>query len=218
MPWQRRTLWGAWSLSFALALACIGVFIQGVMRDTRSGDPVLRVDFSSATRSEASFRVWGQETYDLLISSVNHDASLVGHPLGAEFEIRVAGPDGKPVLYRTYASGATGHQIPSNYGDVKLATLELDGSPLRSWTLRLEVLKPDPMFRTAQTHLKLYKRQYNSGMGGLVNYAIMIPGAVLLLLALAVSVPLFRGGSRLPLLLTASAVFLFLLVPYLVRT
>src|SRR5688572_29107732 len=119
MSWQRRTLWGGWGLSFALALACISVLMQGLIRDLRPWDPVLRVDFSSAPHSaEASFRVWGQHTYDLLISSVNHDASLVDRRLGAEFEVEVADPNGHPVLRRTYAPGATGHQVPSNYGDV----------------------------------------------------------------------------------------------------
>lgn len=217
MTWRRRTLWGAWGLSFLLALACMAVFIQGVMRDTRAGDPVIRVDFAIAPgRIEASFRVWGQRTYDLLISSVNHDASLVGRRLAAEFEIEIVDPDGKPVLHRKFPAGETGHQIPSNYGDVRLATIELDSSPLRSWTLRVNVLKPDPAFLAAQTHLKLYKRQYDPGMGGLINYAIIIPGGILLLLALIMSVPLAIGGARLPLFLTAGTGLLLLLLPHLI--
>jgi hypothetical protein len=216
MAWQRLALWGAWALSFLLALACIAVFIQGVVRDNRVGSPVIRVDFSSARGwGEASFRVWGQQTYDLLISSVNHDASLVGRQLGAEFAIEITDPDGRLVLQRTFLSGATGHRVPSNYGDVRLATLELDGSPVRTWSLRVRVLKPDSAFPPEQTHLKLYKRQYDPGMGGLMNYAIMVPGALLLSLALVLSVPLWRGGSRWPLLLTALAAVLVLVAPHL---
>jgi hypothetical protein len=139
---------------------------------------------------------------------------LVGRSLGAEFEVEIADPDGKPVWQQAFSAGATGHRVPSNYGDVRLATMDLDGSPLRPWTMRMKILAPDPMFKTTQTQLKLYKRQYDPGMGGLMNYVMMIPAALFFLLALALSLPLARGGSRAPLILTAIGAvgFLWLLV------
>lgn len=211
--WQRRTLWCAWGVAFGLAVACMGVVVQGVIRDTRAGDPVIPVDFAAKPHSaEASFRVWGRHTYDLLISSVNHDASIVGRRLAAEFQVEIADPDGHVVLQRTFPPGSTGLELPYDYGDVGLAALELDGSPLRSWTLRVNILESDPDFKSAQTHLKLYKQRYDPGMGGLMNYAMMVPGGVLLLVALALAIALARGGSRVPLLVTGAGGVLILLI------
>ena len=79
----------------------------------------------------------------------------------------------------------------------------------------MNVLEPDPAFETTQTHVKLYRMQDDPGMGGLMNYAVMIPGGILLLGALLLSIPLARGGSRGPLLLTLSAGVLVLLIPSL---
>lgn len=211
--WQRRILWAAWGIAFGLAVACIAVFVQGVMRDTRAGDPVIPVDFSAQPHSaEASFRVWGRHTYDLLVSSVNHDAGLVGRRLTAEFQVEIADPDGRLVLERTFPPGSTGLAIPDNYADVGLATLELDGSPLRSWTLRVTVVNPDPGFKSGSTHVKLYRQRDDPGMGGLMNYAMLVPGSVLLLVALALAIALARGGSRVPLLLTGAGGIVVMLV------
>jgi hypothetical protein len=212
--WQRRTVWSAWALVFGLACACSIVFLQGMLRDMRAGDPALRVDFSSRPMpAEARFRVWGAQEYTLLIASVNHDTRVLNRPLNAGFEIEVVRPDGRAILRETYSPGATGHRVPLNYGDVKLAALQLEGSPLRQWVLRVSVHEPDPAFKTTQTHVKLHRTQYEPGMGGLMIYAIMIPGGILMLGALALSISLATGGSRLPLLITTSVVALVLLLP-----
>jgi hypothetical protein len=206
MSWKRRVLWVVWGLSFGLGLVCLGVFMQGLIRDSDAGDAIIRVNFASpAGWVSAPFRVWGEGTYHLRISSVNHDPQFTGRPLDAEFEVQVIAPDGNAVLRQTYGAGATGHRVPDNYGDRRLATLDLNDWPLRRGELRVGVLKPDPNFITGQTELRLRKERYDPGMGGLINYVMVIPAGIFLLIALGVSFLLARAGSRAPLISTLVA-------------
>ena len=202
----------AWGLAFALSLTCAGVFVHGLVRDARPFDPEIRLDVGTASGWEsAPFRVWGDETYSLLIRSVNHDAALVGRPLMAGLEIRVLKPDGEPVLHRSYGPGETGHEIPDNYGDVRLATLSLSDWPLRAWDLQVRVTEPDPRFLTVSTDVELYEQRPLVGMGGLISYAMIFPSGAFRLLSLGLAVPLARSGSRWPLVVTGASAILFLL-------
>lgn len=196
-------LWTGWAVTFGLALACFIILIQGVMRDTRWGEPAIPVDFSEASgwHSE-SFRVWGKDTYTLFISSVNHDPELAGRHLTANFDVRILGADGEPVLNRLYYGEYLTHKVPQGYGDLPLATLEISGKPWRPGTLQVRVREPDPAFRTTRSELKLWKEGSEVGMGGLLNYAFMFPGAVLLALALVLSGALARRGPKWPLVAT----------------
>jgi hypothetical protein len=194
-----------------LTLIFTSIFVQGVLRDRRIGEPVLRIDLSSASDwVSAPFRVWGPGTYTLFISSVNHDPKFVGALLAGDFEVSIADPDGVRFFHQVYASGSTGHLLPSNYGDSKLGSFKLDDWPLRSWMLRARVLKPDPRFNTAQTHIKFWKDRYDPGMGGLMNYVMIIPALVFLVLSFLVSLALAAKGFRTPIFVTVACSIAFL--------
>ena len=198
----RTALWVAWATFFTLGLVCLGVFMQGVLRDTHAGDPVIRVDFTSRpTSASVPFRVWGSATYALMLSSVNHDPQHVGTSLEGEFEVLILGPNENAVFRQRYAAGTTGHSVPSNYGDKTLTTIQLNDWPLRSWKLQVKLDRPDPKFRTVLTEVKLRKQRYDPGMGGLMNYAMMLPAAVFLALALGTSLALVKR-SKVPVALT----------------
>lgn len=51
-----------------------------------------------------------------------------------------------------------------------------------------------------RSEIKLRKARPELGMGGLMNYAIIVPAGILLILAMLVAVPL-RATSRAPLIL-----------------
>lgn len=212
---KRRLLLLFWGLSFLLALGSGAIFIQGLMRDYYTGDPVVRFDPGRKTGWIASsFRVWGQGSYALRISSVNHNPDFVGRLLESEFEVMITDPEEKTVLRKTYRPGSIEHRVPSNYGDTLLETLELNDWPNRSWRLQVRVTKGDPDFVTSQTQLKLRKQRYDPGMGGLLNYAMLVPAGLFLVVAIILSSLLAAGGTFTPLVLTAvaSSAFLFILV------
>lgn len=203
----------AWTFSFVLALVCIGIFAQGVIRDHRVGQPVIEVDFSEPSGwKEERFRVWGEDSYKLFISSVNHDPEFVGRHLVADFQVRIDGAQGNTVFAREYYGEYLMHKVPNGYGDTALAEINISGWPWQQGVLAVRVTEPDPAFRTTRSELKLWKVQRDVGMGGLINYAMLLPGILLLLLAFAFAVPLARRGHKWPLIVTASVLILFLTV------
>jgi hypothetical protein len=200
---RSRILLGVWAILFASALACAALVVQGMLRDTRYGEPVQRLDLSADTDWLATpFRVWGAGRHRLILSSVNHEDRLVGRSFDGEIEIQVVNPDGRIVLQRAYPPGSTGHSVPSNYGDVTLDTIDVDGWPLRRWALLVRVSDGDPAFETVSSEVKLRKVRPELGMGGLINYAMIVPAGILLILATLVAVPLARANSRTPLILS----------------
>lgn len=202
-PVKRKLLWAAWVVSFVLALAAIVIFVQGILRDTRAGEPVVHIDLASPSDWRSTpFRIWGQGKFRLFISSVNHDPQFLGAPLAGNFEVAIDDPDGKVFFQELYAAGSTDHSLPNNYGDSLLRTFEIDDSPWRQWTLKARVLKPDPRFRTAHTELKLWKERYDPGMGGLINYVMIIPAGIFLLIAFVTAAALAAGGPKTPLVLS----------------
>lgn len=197
-------LWAAWLICFAVALAATGLFAHGAVRDTRIGEPAINVDPAAASGwQSAGFRVFGQGDYRLFISSVNHDPGRAGTPLEGTFEVAILDPEGNAVFEESFAGRETDHEIPGNYGDAELATLVLDDWPVRKWTLKFRVIDPDPGFKGIHTQVKLWKQRDDPGMGGLLNYVMIIPAGVFLLLALAASAALAARRRRWPLALTA---------------
>ena len=76
---KRRVLLSLWCLTFILALGSSAIFLRGLIRDYYTGDAVVR--FNPAQQTEwisDSFRVWGQGSHALRLSSVNHDSVPVG--------------------------------------------------------------------------------------------------------------------------------------------
>lgn len=193
----------------------ITMFGQGILRDRRIGEPVLRIDLSSTSDWVSTrFRIWGRGTHSLFVSSVNHDPRFIGADLAAAFEISITNSSGMRFFHRLYAPGSTGHVLPSNYGDRKLGSFELDDLPLRNWTLAARVVEPDPRFKTARTEIKFWKERYDPGMGGLMNYVMAIPALLFLVLSFLASLALASRGFRTPVVVTAvgGASFLVLFV------
>jgi hypothetical protein len=208
-----RLLLGAWVVSFALGLVCLAVLAQGVIRDRRLGEPVLPIDLSRTSGwTSTPFRVWGEGSYRLFLSSVNFDSTHVGVPLGADFEVIVVDPAGRPVVARVFRAGSTDHVLPYNYGDSRLAELRLKDWPLRPWRLKARVLAPDPRFRTAQSAIKFWKERHDPGMGGLMNYVMIVPAEIFLGVALILSIPLASRANPAPLIITIVTTVLSLVI------
>lgn len=197
-------LWVGWALAFGLSLACFVALLSGVARDARWGEPTIPLDFSevSGWQSE-SFRVWGEETYNLRLSSVNHDPEYTGRFLAADFRIRILGADDQPVLDRLYRGETLDHSVPQGYSDLLLARLDIRGKPWRPGKIQVRVSEPDPAFKTTRSELKLWKERPNVGMGGLINYAMMVPGGIMLALSLLFASMLASRGRKWPLIATA---------------
>lgn len=196
-------LWIGWALAFALAAACFAVLLQGVARDARWGQPAIPVDFSEVSAwQSASFRVWSEDTYTLFVSSVNHDPEYIDRFLTADFRVRILGADEQPVLDRLYRGETLDHTVPRGYGDVRLATINIKGKPWRPGTLQVRVTEPDPAFRTTRSEVRLWKEQQDLGMGGLVNYAMLVPGGIMLVLSLLIASMLASRGRKWPLIAT----------------
>lgn len=199
---RNRILLGSWTILFVSALACAAIVVQGVLRDTRYGEPVQRLELSADTDWLATpFRVWGAGQHRLILSSVNHEDRLVGRSFDGGIEVRIVDPDGRVVLQRAYPPGSTGHSVPSNYGDVTLDTVDVDDWPFRRWELLVKVSDGDPGFENVRSEIKLRKERPELGMGGLMNYAMILPAGILLILATLIAVPL-RATSRAPLILS----------------
>ena len=214
---KRWLLWISWAISFSVALLAAALLLQGVLRDTRAGEPTVRIDFSAASDWKSiPFRVWGAGRYAIFVSSVNHDPALTGRALNAAFEVRVMTPEGRTYFHQRYAPGSTGHVLPDNYGDRRLALLDLDGNPLQSWLLRYRVTQPDRGFPPNMTELKLWKERPDPGMGGLMNYVMIIPALFFTLVAGILATVLAAKKHYLPLGLTvplALAVFAAFIAP-----
>jgi hypothetical protein len=207
---KHRFLFAAWLLFFALSSLCAAIFVQGLWRDNRVGEPVLQIDFGTkADWISVPFRVWGAGSYTLFVSTVNHDLQRVGAPLNAEFEVAIEAPAGR-FFGQLYSSGSTAHVIANNFGITQLASLKIDDSPLRTWTLKARVLRPDPAYRGVRTDIKIWKERYDPGMGGLVNYVMAIPAAIFLLVALGLAAALARKGSPAPIWITSITAAVFL--------
>lgn len=208
-------LLAGWFACFLLGAAAAGVFAHGLWRDLRIGEPVLGLDFGVATPGwvETRFRVWDDARFKLFFSSVNHDEARVGAPLAAAFEVSIEGPHGR-IFERAYAPLATGHTLPFNYTDTELGHVELKGAGFNTWALRARVLAPDPRYVGVRSELKLWSDRADPGMGGLINYVMILPAAFFMLLAAAFAVALAGRKIYAPLWLTAAvALPLLVLVP-----
>lgn len=204
---KRQVLFVTWLLMFLLALGSIGFVAQGLMRDFYTGDPVATVDLRMpAAWKTVPFRVWGPGVYDLYISSVNHDSAQVGRRFHGTLAVRIKAPSSTTVFERMYGADTLDHRIPLNYGDNRLATITLDDRPWRRWELQVRVVDGDPKFQPSITQVKLRKQRYDPGMGGLMNYAMILPAGVFMLLALGFSIPLANVSgwvNKVPLTLSA---------------
>jgi hypothetical protein len=142
---------------------------------------------------------------------VNHDPASVGRPFGGALEVRIIDPDDRITFERNYPAGSTEHRVPMNYGDKLLEEFVLESRPLRSWRLQVRVADGDPDFVTARTEISLRKQRYDPGMGGLVNYVMIVPAGIFLFVALLFALPLGKAGNPYPLIATVLASVAFLI-------
>jgi hypothetical protein len=194
----------AWGVFCTIAMLSWFIFIAGVWRDERPADPVLDIEVSRAGQWKSQpFRVWGDGEYKLFISSVNFDSTHLGAPLTAQLDVQVVSPGGETLFARTYGAGQTGLLLPVNYTDADLTELHLDASVMRRYELRARVVSGDARFAPATTQLKLYRKQYDPGMGGMINYVMIFPAMVFSAVAFVMALSLLRGGRKWPLAVTS---------------
>lgn len=133
--------------------------------------------------------------------------------------VRVLDPGGGVSLERAYEANRLEHRASGGMTWTRLEELRLDGLPFRSWRLEGRIVEGDPTFESGpglRSRLLLRRDRPEVGMGGLINYVMVIPAALFLLLSLGLALGLARrGGSRAPAwisgLLLAALVGLFAL-------
>lgn len=203
MKWL-RILWGACLL---LGLASLGIVLQGFLRDSRAGDPAVSIDLArSSAWTDDSFRVWGASSYRLRLSTVYFGEGPIGAVFEGEVEMRVIAPGGGEVLRARVPFGEKTIVLAKNHQSVELGEVDLDDWPLRSGRIEVRVVRPDPRFSGAVAHVELVKRRPDPGMGGMLNYAFIVPAAFFILLALVLAIVIAaRGGGMIPLAISGAA-------------
>jgi hypothetical protein len=196
----------AWAVSMALAVVCAGVFAAGVARDNRAGEPTLEMSFSMpGDWSRVPFRVRRAGTYRLFVSTVNHDPQRVGAPFSGQLEVMISRPDGTPFYSGRFEGAAIRHTVPDNYGDAELARVDLDASLAGTWILAVRVAEPSPAFAGLRSQVKLWREREDPGMGGLINYVMIVPATLFAMLGLLLALPLARRGIYWPILASGAA-------------
>lgn len=190
-----------WLAMLALGVLCIGLFIQGLVRDTRLGDPDLSVDLSQPSRTHHDFRLWRGGEYDLAVSSVNHVPPFKV-PFTGSMNVVLTDADGRELINRILDSSSA-HMRPDNMSWSLLDSLMLSRRIVGQMRLSAVVGTGDQQFRGVTTTVHLRRRQYDPGMGGLVNYVVLLPGIIFMVLSGAAGLSVLQhGGSRAPLLIT----------------
>jgi hypothetical protein len=199
----RTFLYGLWLVSLLVGLFCMGLFIQGLVRDQRTGQPDVALDLSGTPSIySTSFTVWRPGQYDLALSSVNHTPPF-GAPFRGTLEVALTDAGGREILTRTVDS-TSGHARPGNMSWTPLDSIRLERSMTGKSTLSARLIEPDPRFAGVRTRLHLRLRQDDPGMGGLVNYVALAPGILFTVIALATSISISqRGWGAGPFRLTA---------------
>jgi hypothetical protein len=190
-----------WLLALLAGVFCAGLFFQGVVRDQRIGDPDVSLDLSKPLSSSREFRPWRGGWYDLAVSSVNHTPPF-GTAFRGKVEIVLVDGSGQAMLKRALDSSRA-HPRPNNMSWTQLDSVKLERSFFDPMTLSARVVAADAGFAGVMTRVHLRRRQYDPGMGGMVNYIMLAPGILLLVVALGIGANIAgRGWGRAPLRLT----------------
>ncbi len=202
---MRNLLYVFWLATLAVGVFCITLFLKGLMRDNRIGQPDVPVNLSSAASSASrDFRIWRAGEYDLTLSSVNHSPPF-DVPFSGKLEVIVSGPDGHVLVHRI-VDGSSAHMRPNNMSWTVLDSVRLERSLGKKSRLTARVIQPDPQFAGVTTTVHLRQRQYDPGMGGLVNFVMLFPGIVFMAVSFAIALSIsHRGGGATPLWLTLIA-------------
>ena len=198
---MRPVLSTVWLLALLVGIFCTGLFLQGVIRDERIGDPDVSLDLSRHSLGSREFRPWRGEWYDLAVSSVNH-APPFGVPFRGNVEIRLVDGSGRELLARTLDS-AKAHTRPSNMSWTQIDSIRVARNLFRRMTLSARVVEPDSRFASVVTRVHLRTRQYDPGMGGMINYIMLAPAILSLTVAAGVGANMSgRGWGTGPLRVT----------------
>lgn len=199
-------LLAAWTIAMVLAALSAGILAAGVVRDTRATEPSLDVSLGAPSGwIRVPFRIWRSGRYKLFISTVNHDPERVGRRFSGEVEVLIQRPDGTTFYQERLQGDTIPHLVPSNYGDTELALVTLDRSRVRRWTMAVRVSRPDAQFTDLRSQVKLWRERSDPGMGGLVNYVMIIPAGFFAIVALLVALSLARRSIRMPLFVSCVA-------------
>ena len=211
---RNALLLGAWAFCLAVGLASSAVFVAGVLRDTHFGQAEIAMDLgrAGAWKSDA-FRVWGGGDYVLWLTTFvpqppfdpNAPLSSAGSVPPARFdgqiEVRVLTPDAEE--HRAWTPGAPGgppfeHVAGEGGTWTRLAEVALTDLPLRPWRLEARTLVGAPAFDDARFTSRLLLRpdRPDPGMGGLINYAMIVPAGVFLALSLGLARLYARRSGR----------------------
>ncbi len=205
---MRTLLNTVWLLALLAGLFCAGLFFQGLIRDKRIGDPDVRLELSRPSSGARRFLPWRGGWHDLAVSSVNH-APPFGQVFQGKVEITLSDGSGNNVIERSFDS-SDAHARPSNMTWTALDSVSIDRSLLERMTLSARVIEADTQFAGVRTNVHLRRRQYDPGMGGMVNYIMLLPGILFLVIALGLGANMSgRGWGKGPLRMTiALTVFL----------
>lgn len=204
---MRTFLHALWLLALLAGVFCAGLFMQGLIRDQRTGQPDVALDLSvPSSGGSHAFRLWQTGQYDLALSSVNH-APPFDIPFRGRIEVTLTDADGRELVRLTVDSASAPHSRPSNMTWTPLDSIHLDRRIMDKMTLSARVLEADPRFAGVRTQLHLRLRQYDAGMGGLVNYVVLVPGILLLATAMGSAISIAqRGWGSVPLRLAIGVV------------
>ncbi len=205
-------LWGG---AFVSGVFCLGLFAGGILRDRGIGNAELPIDLSRAgVWRQVSVRPWFPGRYRLYLSTLVDQPKLREERLSARIEIRVADASGRTVLARSYAPGTLGHLLAPGMTWTRLDEIIIAKPDWKPWTLAASTIEPDPNAARARARLELRRERQEPGMGGLINYAALVPAVVLLAISFVAAILLPRfGGTYIPLLLSAAALGMLVVLP-----
>lgn len=213
---MRTLLHTVWLLALLIGLFCAGLFLQGVVRDKRIGDPDVGLDLSRGSSAARRFLPWRGGWHDLAVSSVNH-APPFGPVFQGRVEITLIDGSGDSLINR-YFDGSSVHARPSNMSWTPLDSVSVGRSFFRRMTLSARVIEPDPQFAGVRTNVHLRRRQYDPGMGGMLNYVMLVPGILFLVIALGLGANMSgRGWGKGPFRVTIALTVFMAAIALLLR-
>lgn len=207
-----------------LGLASAAIFVAGVLRDTHFGQAEFAVELGEAGPWRGvDFRVWDSGDYVLWLTTLRPQPPFdPSDPVVVEeaplrfvgtLEVRVLTPNGEVYAEWPYDGREPEHKAAGGMTWTRLAEVELPDIPLRSWRIEARTIAAAPAFAAApdrSSRLLLRPDRANVGMGGLINYAMIVPAVLFLCLAMVLGLILARlTGYRWPAWVSGICLALF---------
>lgn len=202
------TLFAAWGLCLGLGLVSAAVLLAGILRDTHFGQAELALDLGhEGGWSGSDFRVWGGGGYVLWLTSLGPqppfdpaapDPPTMAVPYQGRFAVRILEPNGNLHREWTYAGDEPAHIAGSGTTWSQLGDVTLRDLPLRTWRLEARTAAADPTFASGDLTSRLLLRPDRAevGMGGLLNYVLIVPAVLFLALSIVPALLLVRRTGR----------------------